>query len=960
MRINIKDYHRHGRYHRYSTTRGSFFTTDEHTHESNTLVNPESNPLIQIGDTDSDATDTDTSDSEESNGKKSNPSYPVSALVPGLNPSTGLVSGLKPVPGLNQRKTGLKPVPGLNQRKTVRCDEPFPSLSPKVGTSHSDEETPLEDEDVTALKEAMEEYQAICRREAGEIHQTGSHFEAGEFRCTTVSNFDFDSTLSCVGANAGARAQPRTPPDMAMRLHFQERAEAIAGATAQAYAGTIASPGCEVVPATIRFRERAEALKHLFVENNTESHKEKAHKEHKEKAHKEKAALKEEQGLSKGMFWNPVRDFNGGKTLSPLVIRQQFTGIVGSYGVVDTTLYTYWSVNRYPAAQNGSKITIDHLCGSVSPTRLETLTMQQKCALVDLLEQERRVIRNITSQFIRNHAHTKARNLQMKTKHGISIRNVKDILTSMVDNMTRLNWAKGFVALKLQFQGREWVDDLQQQIMDRGFGSPSIRYYEKYDMESEVKLTLEAASGKRSAHCVPSGKQKAIKFDPIANVEKRKFYNVVKEFELTLARRTGIMVDWASFWKKCSNRNMGLSTDADMEAIGANLVFKIFHGKSKIFPHQARDNPSEDVGNDSEGSKDGGNGSKHGGNSPNGSKDGGSDGNKGSIDGGKGGGNDGNGSKDGGNSPNGSKDGGSDGNNGSKDGGKNGNKDGGNSSKDSGSKDADGSNGNSSSNGNVGNDSNDKSSSTDGFGNNGDKRNQILETELNKLKEQLRLSKKEELGAQQALVAITKAQAAERETLELAEAKQKTEESIHLRENEEAKAKKAAEAKALKEATTKANEEAKAKKAAEGLALKEAKAKASQEAKAKKAAEAKALKEAKAKASQEAKAKKAEDASVKAKKAAEAKALKEVKAKASEDGKAKKAKETKALKEAKAEAKEEAKANQAKTLKKAKEAKGAKAKKRKDMDSDVSTKVNDGALYFMIVLLTLYSFLLYL
>ena len=118
-------------------------------------------------------------------------------------------------------------------------------------------------------------------------------------------------------------------------------------------------------------------------------------------------------------------------------------------------------------------------------------------------------------------------------------------------------------------------------------------------------------------------------------------------------------------------------------------------------------------------------------------------------------------------------------------------------------------------------------------------------------------------------------------------------------DEESAKAKKAAEEKAAKEA--KAEAEAKAKKEAEEKAAKEAKAKADAEAKAKKEAEEKAAAASAAaakKAKDEADAKKKADAEAKAKKEAEEKAAKEAKAKADAEAKAKKEAEEKAKKAA--------------------------------------------------------------
>jgi hypothetical protein len=122
--------------------------------------------------------------------------------------------------------------------------------------------------------------------------------------------------------------------------------------------------------------------------------------------------------LHPGLFWNPVPNYNGGQTMAPVAIRHRFITICGMYGMIDKEHFTYWSIYRYPAAHNGSTLNVDHLKNAVPEHRLVMLDMDQKLELVSLLEAEHKVIRNITSMFIRNYAWKKALTLNMRAKDG--------------------------------------------------------------------------------------------------------------------------------------------------------------------------------------------------------------------------------------------------------------------------------------------------------------------------------------------------------------------------------------------------------------------------------------------------------------------------------------------------------------------------------------------------------------
>jgi hypothetical protein len=48
--------------------------------------------------------------------------------------------------------------------------------------------------------------------------------------------------------------------------------------------------------------------------------------------------------------------------------------------------YIYWSVNRYPAVQNGSKLSVQHLTAAVASEVLVTLDDAKKHVLIQLLD----------------------------------------------------------------------------------------------------------------------------------------------------------------------------------------------------------------------------------------------------------------------------------------------------------------------------------------------------------------------------------------------------------------------------------------------------------------------------------------------------------------------------------------------------------------------------------------------
>jgi hypothetical protein len=236
------------------------------------------------------------------------------------------------------------------------------------------------------------------------------------------------------------------------------------------------------------------------------------------------------------------------------------------YGMIDKEHFTYWSIYRYPAAHNGSTLNVDHLKNAVPEHRLVMLDMDQKLELVSLLEAERKVIRNITSMFIRNYAWKKALTLNMRAKDGQPIRHVRDILDSMVHDRSRLNWAKGFTSLRLQFEGREWIDDLEREIQESGFGGTPIRYLQAYDSNTGLRTKRKLLPSCQNV-VVPNGKKKPVKFTAIANQVKRKFQLSVGDFKQSLYRRTGLKVAW----RLVKTQHIGLCTSSDMEALAMNL-----------------------------------------------------------------------------------------------------------------------------------------------------------------------------------------------------------------------------------------------------------------------------------------------------------------------------------------------------------------------------------------------------
>jgi hypothetical protein len=163
------------------------------------------------------------------------------------------------------------------------------------------------------------------------------------------------------------------------------------------------SPGCELLPITERQRKNAE----LWEQHMAEEEKETLLRN--EAQHCDWSAIAAGSCFAKSKCWTPLNDYNGSRTMSPVTIRQRFMEITGGlYGKHETDKFCYWSANQYPASHNGSLLTLQHLSGAVPAALLDTLTHTAKLELVSLLEEERRVIRNICSQYYRDNGWRKA------------------------------------------------------------------------------------------------------------------------------------------------------------------------------------------------------------------------------------------------------------------------------------------------------------------------------------------------------------------------------------------------------------------------------------------------------------------------------------------------------------------------------------------------------------------------
>jgi hypothetical protein len=284
--------------------------------------------------------------------------------------------------------------------------------------------------------------------------------------------------------------------------------------------------------------------------------------------------------LQRGTFFLPVRDFNGGRTRAPVAIRKAFVNITKSYGLLDTKDFTYWSIQRYPAAHNGSQLTISLLESesAVSTATLQTLDHDAKLQVIALLNEERQVIRNLTAIFIRDNSWKKAKTLLLHpVNNHCSIMSVTDILDSMHQEMTLLNWAKGCIAYRIQFQGRQWIDDLEGAIMDGGFGGTPIRYFEEYDTETGVKLHAQTIAATRNPAGIPTGRKRHPKFSAIANVVKRKCSQLISEFETALGKRTGYTISWDTMDKK----TMYVFRQSDIVDLANKLKVVYYTGKRK-------------------------------------------------------------------------------------------------------------------------------------------------------------------------------------------------------------------------------------------------------------------------------------------------------------------------------------------------------------------------------------------
>jgi hypothetical protein len=143
-----------------------------------------------------------------------------------------------------------------------------------------------------------------------------------------------------------------------------------------------------------------------------------------------------------------------------------------------------------------------------------TLDIEQKIDLVGLLEEELKVIRNITGMFIRNHTWKKAHTLHMTIQDGKQIQHVGDILESIVHEMTRLNWAtKGFTALRLQFEGGVWSKrskrmDLVELPFSITRSMTATLDYAKLQKEHYLLVTYQTKDETGEFHCYPQSSEK--------------------------------------------------------------------------------------------------------------------------------------------------------------------------------------------------------------------------------------------------------------------------------------------------------------------------------------------------------------------------------------------------------------------------------------------------------------------
>jgi hypothetical protein len=147
---------------------------------------------------------------------------------------------------------------------------------------------------------------------------------------------------------------------------------------------------------------------------------------------------------------------------------------------------------------------------------------------------------------------------------------VMDIVVSMDQELTLLDWAKGGICLHVQFEGRRWVDDLDQGIMQSGFGGNPIRYYEQYDVEAGIKQPVI----REGLSDIPEGRKKHPKFNAIANTTtKRKQHQVLQELVKALGKRTGYQIDWDNIDKNIYHLHPPGSTRA-LKALASNLVIR--------------------------------------------------------------------------------------------------------------------------------------------------------------------------------------------------------------------------------------------------------------------------------------------------------------------------------------------------------------------------------------------------
>jgi hypothetical protein len=193
-----------------------------------------------------------------------------------------------------------------------------------------------------------------------------------------------------------------------------------------------------------------------------------------------------------------VANMNGGLTSSPKAIEAEFKKLCGGschYFSAVREGQHYWSWDRYPNAHRRATIDVSHLVRLVP--NLHTFSQQAKQRLVTLLEEERKVVRNLAGSYLRDKIWKKGRALGMMKPEGGLVQMATDVIRSMVGLRTKDNWARGAIALHYQFIGKEWVRDLEQHILATAFSVP-ILYLEEYDLETAQKLPRAAISSGNS------------------------------------------------------------------------------------------------------------------------------------------------------------------------------------------------------------------------------------------------------------------------------------------------------------------------------------------------------------------------------------------------------------------------------------------------------------------------------